>query len=115
MAPLRVWLSWSSGKDSAYTLHKLRQEPQKYEVVGLLTTLNEVADRVAMHAVRSELLVMQAQATGLPVHQVNADSCSHVIADVCLLHTGNRAGVICITPLQCSISVPAAFNSAIIC
>ncbi len=68
--PLRVWLSWSSGKDSAWALHVLRQQPDKYAVVGLLTTLNEAAGRVAMHGVRQEVLVAQAKATGLPVHQV---------------------------------------------
>ena len=65
----RVLLSWSSGKDSAWTLHLLRQQPD-VEVVGLLTTLNEAADRVAMHAVRRELLEAQAEAAGLPLWPV---------------------------------------------
>jgi uncharacterized protein (TIGR00290 family) len=65
----RTLLSWSSGKDSAWSLHVLRQTPD-VEVVGLLTTVNEVADRVAMHAVRSELLRAQAEAVGLPLHSV---------------------------------------------
>ena len=65
----RTLLSWSSGKDSAWSLHILRQMPD-VEVVGLLTTVNEVADRVAMHAVRSELLRAQAEAVGLPLHSV---------------------------------------------
>jgi len=51
----RVALSWSSGKDSAWSLHLLKQDPQ-IEVIALLTTLNEEFDRVAMHAVRRELL-----------------------------------------------------------
>lgn len=62
-------LSWSSGKDSAWALHVLRQQGD-VEVVGLLTTVNEVADRVAMHAVRSELLRAQAEAVGLPLRTV---------------------------------------------
>jgi uncharacterized protein (TIGR00290 family) len=66
----RVLLSWSSGKDSAWTLHVLRQTPD-VEVVGLLTTLNEAAQRVAMHAVRRELLEQQARATGLPLTTLN--------------------------------------------
>ena len=66
----RVLLSWSSGKDSAWTLHVLRQMPD-VEVVGLLTTLNEAAQRVAMHAVRRELLEAQALATGLPLTVLN--------------------------------------------
>jgi uncharacterized protein (TIGR00290 family) len=65
----RILLSWSSGKDSAWSLHVLRQRGE-YEVVGLLTTFNEVADRVAMHAVRRELVERQAAATGLPLWAV---------------------------------------------
>ncbi len=62
----RVLLSWSSGKDSAWALHVLRQQPD-LEVVGLLTTFNEMFDRVAMHAVRRELAEAQAAAAGLPL------------------------------------------------
>ena len=65
----RILLSWSSGKDSAWSLHILRQSGE-YEVVGLLTTFNEVADRVAMHAVRRELVERQAAAAGLPLWAV---------------------------------------------
>ena len=62
----RVLLCWSSGKDSAWALHVLRQEGA-VEVVGLLTTLNAAFDRVAMHAVRRPLLAAQAAAVGLPL------------------------------------------------
>lgn len=62
----KVLLSWSSGKDSAWALHVLRQLPD-VEVVGLLTTFNEAFDRVAMHAVRRELVEAQAAAAGLPL------------------------------------------------
>ncbi len=65
----RTWVSWSSGKDSTLALAEARADPE-LEVVGLLTTLNRSADRVAMHAVRRELLLAQADAVGLPVHQV---------------------------------------------
>ena len=47
----------------------LRQS-REYEVVGLLTTFNEEADRVAMHAVRRELVERQAAAAGLPLWAV---------------------------------------------
>ena len=47
----RALLSWSSGKDSAWALHRLREEDE-LELVGLVTTINQVAGRVAMHAVR---------------------------------------------------------------
>src|SRR5579862_2952144 len=65
----RILLSWSSGKDSAWSLHVLRQGAE-YEVVGLLTTFNEEAGRVAMHAVRRELVEWQAAAVGLPLWAV---------------------------------------------
>lgn len=65
----RILLSWSSGKDSAWALHLLRQRGE-YEVAGLLTTFNAEADRVAMHAVRRKLVEQQAAATGLPLRSV---------------------------------------------
>jgi uncharacterized protein (TIGR00290 family) len=65
----RVILSWSSGKDSAWALHMLRQRGG-LEVVGLLTTFNEASDRVAMHAVRRELVETQAAAACLPLQTV---------------------------------------------
>ena len=65
----RIWLSWSSGKDSAWALHLLRQSPD-VEVVALLTTFNETADRVAMHAVRRELVRRQARGVRLPLVEI---------------------------------------------
>ncbi len=65
----RVLLSWSSGKDSAWALHRLRQTPD-IEIVGFLTTFNQVVGRVAMHAVRRTLVEAQALATGLPLWPV---------------------------------------------
>src|SRR5687768_1076865 len=65
----RVLLSWSSGKDSAWALHLLRQR-EDLEVVGLLTTFNEAANRVAMHGVRRELVEAQAAAASLPLWPV---------------------------------------------
>jgi uncharacterized protein (TIGR00290 family) len=65
----RILLSWSSGKDSAWSLHVLRQRGE-YEVVGLLTTFNDDAGRVAMHGVRRELVVRQANAARLPLWAV---------------------------------------------
>jgi len=66
----KALLAWSSGKDSAWTLHVLRQQAA-VEVVGLLTTFNEAFDRVAMHAVRRELVQAQAAAAGLPLWPVS--------------------------------------------
>jgi uncharacterized protein (TIGR00290 family) len=65
----RVALSWSSGKDSAWSLYLLRQDPT-IEVVALITTINQEFDRVAMHAVRRELVELQADAAGLPCWKV---------------------------------------------
>ena len=65
-ARLPLLLAWSSGKDSAYALHVLRQRDDVL-VVGLLTTVNQAYDRVAMHAVRLALLEAQAAAAGLPL------------------------------------------------
>jgi uncharacterized protein (TIGR00290 family) len=65
----RILLSWSSGKDSAWTLHVLRQRSE-YEIAGWLTTFNEAADRVAMHGVRRSLVEQQAAAAGLPLWSI---------------------------------------------
>src|SRR6478672_2351938 len=65
----RVLLSWSSGKDSAWALHVLRQDPTAM-VAALLTTINESAGRVAMHAVRESLVERQAAEAGLPIWRV---------------------------------------------
>ena len=65
----RVLLSWSSGKDSAWTLYTLQNDPD-VELVGLLTTFNQTADRVAMHAVRRQLVQQQAEAAGLRLFPV---------------------------------------------
>ncbi|MBD8527267.1 ATP-binding protein [Pseudomarimonas arenosa] len=70
MSKPRVLLSWSSGKDSAWSLHVLRQQ-NEVEVMGLLTTLNNTHQRVAMHAVRKSLLQAQAAAAGLPLWTID--------------------------------------------
>jgi diphthamide synthase (EF-2-diphthine--ammonia ligase) len=62
----RVLLSWSSGKDSAWALHLLRQQPD-IELVGLLTTLNTEFQRVAMHGTRRSVLEAQAASANLPL------------------------------------------------
>jgi uncharacterized protein (TIGR00290 family) len=63
---MKILLSWSSGKDSAWALHILNQQ-QPGTVAALLTTVNEAVDRVAMHGVRREVLEAQARAAGLPL------------------------------------------------
>jgi uncharacterized protein (TIGR00290 family) len=66
---VRTLVSWSSGKDSAWTLHTLRQQGT-YDVVGLLTTVNSAFDRVAMHGTRASVMRAQAAAAGLPLIEV---------------------------------------------
>ena len=66
---MKILVSWSSGKDSAWMLHKLKQDPS-IEVAALLTTMNEEFDRVAMHAVRRRLLEEQSRAAGIPLWTV---------------------------------------------
>ena len=66
---MKILLSWSSGKDSAWALHVLRQ--QGANVGGLLTSLNETVRRVSMHGVREEILQAQAHAAGLPLSMIS--------------------------------------------
>lgn len=65
----KAWLSWSSGKDSAWALHVMRRRGD-FEIAALLTTVNRKHQRVAMHAVRESILDLQAAAAGLPVVKV---------------------------------------------
>jgi uncharacterized protein (TIGR00290 family) len=84
----RVLLSWSSGKDSAWTLH-LMQQNAEYEVAGLLTTFNQKFDRVAMHGVRRALVEQQAAVIGIPLWAIPLPwPCSNaqyeaILADAC--------------------------------
>jgi uncharacterized protein (TIGR00290 family) len=66
----KILLSWSSGKDSVWALHLLRQQPD-IEVAALLTSFNSAADRVAMHAVPRALVDTQASRTGIPQWSVD--------------------------------------------
>jgi uncharacterized protein (TIGR00290 family) len=65
MTAPKAFMSWSSGKDSAFALHAARRDGIA-DIVGVLTTVNEVYDRVAMHGVRHALLDRQIEALGLP-------------------------------------------------
>lgn len=78
---MKILMSWSSGKDSAFTLHTLNRE-HPGAVGALLTTLNEAYGRVAMHGVRSSVLEAQADAAGLPLWQVPLpDQCTNEVYD----------------------------------
>jgi uncharacterized protein (TIGR00290 family) len=65
----KTFVSWSSGKDSAFALWKVREE-RRLEPVGLLTTVTRSFGRVSMHGVRESLLEAQADAVGLPLLKV---------------------------------------------
>jgi uncharacterized protein (TIGR00290 family) len=65
----KALIAWSSGKDSAWALHCVR-EAGEIDVVGVLTTLTENFDRVSMHGVRREILDAQLRAAHLPLHAV---------------------------------------------
>ena len=65
----RAILSWSSGKDAAFALHRVRQD-RSYDVVGLLTTVVASSGRVATHGVRGELLARQVESIGIPLTRV---------------------------------------------
>jgi uncharacterized protein (TIGR00290 family) len=91
MTKPRALVSWSSGKDSAWTLHVLRQQDE-YEITGLLTTVNESAGRVAMHAVREQLLEAQAAVAGLPLWRVPIPSpCSNEQYEAAMRQVLDRA------------------------
>ena len=68
--PLPVLVSWSSGKDSAWTLHMLRQQPEEYEVRGVFTTVTSTFDRVSLHSTPGWILRAQAERLGLPLYEI---------------------------------------------
>ena len=76
-----VLLSWSGGKDAAWALHVLRQDPA-YEVAGLLTTVTDAYERVSMQGIRVEVARAQAKAAGLPLLEARippaADNAAYV-------------------------------------
>ena len=73
----KVILAWSGGKDSAMSLYEI-QSSGKYEIVSLLTTINQDYDRVSMHGVRRTLVEQQALSLGLPMEKVLVPkSCSN--------------------------------------
>jgi uncharacterized protein (TIGR00290 family) len=65
----KALISWSSGKDSAFALHEVRQAGE-FDVVGAVTTVTETFGRVSIHGVREEILLAQLAAAGLPPQTV---------------------------------------------
>ena len=87
----KAWLSWSSGKDSAWSLHVMRQRGE-FEIAALLTTVNRTHNRVAMHAVRENILDAQAAAVGLPLVKIPIPSpCPNEIYEAAMAEAMARA------------------------
>ncbi|MGH9738121.1 MAG: ATP-binding protein [Candidatus Acidiferrales bacterium] len=87
----KAWLAWSSGKDSAWALHAVRQSGD-LNIVALLTTVNRTHHRVAMHAVRESLLEVQAERAGLPLIKVPIPSpCTNEEYERAMAESMNRA------------------------
>lgn len=66
---MKCIFNWSGGKDSALALYHCLRNPD-LEIVYLVTTINDAADRISMHGVRVELLIKQAEAIGIPLYQI---------------------------------------------
>ena len=70
MPPTPILVSWSSGKDSAWALHTLRQQPDRYDVRGIFTTVTPHFDRVSIQATPRAVLRLQAERLGLPLYEI---------------------------------------------
>jgi uncharacterized protein (TIGR00290 family) len=82
----KTLLSWSSGKDSAWALHLLQQDP-RIELLGLFTVMNQKYSRVSMHATRLEMLQRQAEAVGLPIETISLpEPCTNEQYDAIMRH-----------------------------
>lgn len=68
--PMPVLVSWSSGKDSAWALHTLRQQPKHYDVRGIFTTITQTFDRVSIHSTPAWVLKQQAEKLGVPLYEI---------------------------------------------
>lgn len=91
MSRARAWVSWSSGKDSAWALHEVLRRGE-LEVTALLTTVNATYSRVAMHAVRESVLEAQATVAGLPLIKVPIPSpCPNEVYEAAMREAMARA------------------------
>lgn len=87
----KAWLSWSSGKDSAWSLEMVRRQGE-FEIKALLTTVNAEHERVAMHAVRETLLRAQAASLDLPLVTVPIPSpCPNAVYEEAMARAVERA------------------------
>lgn len=73
-----VLVSWSSGKDSAWALHTLRQQPERYDLRGIFTTVTTTFNRVSIHSTPRRILKLQSERLGLPLYEIPIPSpCSN--------------------------------------
>lgn len=88
-----ILVSWSGGKDAAWASHTLRSSTQ-WDVVGLLTTVTDEYERVAMHGIRRDVLHAQAAAIGLPLIEArqphNADNAMYETAFAAALNAARK-------------------------
>lgn len=83
----KAWMAWSSGKDSAWALQTALSQ-NELEIIGLMTTITEIYDRITMHGVRRSLLLAQAEALGLPLVSVDIPTpCPMDVYDSCMRRT----------------------------
>lgn len=83
--PLPVMVSWSSGKDSAWALHTLRQQPELYEVRGIFTTVTTTFDRISIHSTPRWVLKLQSERLGLPLYEIAIPSpCTNALYEAAM-------------------------------
>jgi len=66
---IKCIFNWSGGKDSALALYHCLKNPG-LDIKYIVTTINDVANRISMHGVRTELLIKQAESIGIPLYQI---------------------------------------------
>lgn len=95
----KTLLSWSSGKDSAWALHLLQQDPE-IDLVGIFTVINRKYNRASMHATRMELLQKQSAAAGLEIQIIELpDQCTNEQCDTAMarfIDKSEAEGIECI-------------------
>ena len=83
--PMPVLVSWSSGKDSAWALHTLRQQPERYDVRGIFTTVTKTFDRVSIHSTPAWVLKQQAEKLAVPLYEIPIPyPCSNAIYEAAM-------------------------------
>lgn len=77
MVKFNSFLSWSGGKDSAFSLFSVHKE-KRFHISSLLTTFSSATRRVTMHGIKEELIEEQSRQTGIPLVKMylpeNADN-----------------------------------------